>query len=88
MKNRFLRKAEAESKITFDNIGDVGKLHPDILSQYPIYRIWLKKGTPLNELNYEWTYEDIIKANAVLDMEQCYETVQDMYHIDKVEKVK
>jgi hypothetical protein len=33
-----------------------------------IWRIWHEKGTPLNELRYEWTYEDLLKANAILDM--------------------
>ncbi len=81
-------RAEAESKTVFNDIGDVGKLHPDILAEFPIYRIWLEKGTSLHELSYDWTYEEIIKANAILDMRQCYDTVQDVYHAEKTEKVK
>jgi hypothetical protein len=32
------------------------------------WRIWYEKGTPLHELLNDWTYEDLLKANAVLDM--------------------
>jgi hypothetical protein len=33
-----------------------------------IWRIWQEKGTPLDELRYKWTYEDLLHANAILDM--------------------
>jgi hypothetical protein len=33
-----------------------------------VWRIWYEKGTPLNELLYDWTYPLLLKANAVLDM--------------------
>jgi hypothetical protein len=38
-------------------------------AEYPIWRIWLEKGTPLNELRHSWTYEDLMYANAILDMQ-------------------
>lgn len=42
-------------------------------AEYPIWRVWLRKdGMSLDELRYEWTYEDILKANALLDMEEDY----------------
>jgi hypothetical protein len=36
--------------------------------QYLIWRVWYEKGTPLAELRNKWTYEDLLHANAVLDM--------------------
>jgi len=33
-----------------------------------MWRVWKRTGTPLNEIFYEWTYEQVMKANAVLDM--------------------
>ena len=36
--------------------------------EYLIWRIWGEKGVSLNELRYRWTYEDLLHANAYLDM--------------------
>jgi len=33
-----------------------------------VWRIWEAKGTPLKEIWEEWTYPDLLKANAILDM--------------------
>jgi len=38
-----------------------------------LWRVWLEKGVPLNELKYEWTYPDLLEANAVLDMYSSHE---------------
>ena len=40
-----------------------------------IWRIWLEKGTPLNEMKNEWTYVDLLKANALLDMMEDHRAV-------------
>jgi hypothetical protein len=39
-----------------------------------LWRVWSKKGTPLQELREEWTYPDLLKANAILEMEDAFET--------------
>jgi hypothetical protein len=44
-----------------------------------VWRIWHEKGTPLKELLYEWTYEDLLKANAVLDMYNAMETAMNYF---------
>jgi hypothetical protein len=49
-------------------IGDVGKLDQEIEEEFLVWRIWYEKGTPPHELRNEWTYEDLLKANSVLDM--------------------
>jgi hypothetical protein len=41
-----------------------------------IWRVWHDKGTPLNELRYEWTYPDLLKANAILDMYGAMDTAR------------
>jgi len=42
-----------------------------------IWRIWQEKGTPLDELRYKWTYEDLLHATAVLDMDSDMRTALD-----------
>lgn len=37
---------------------------------FPIFRIWKETHTSLNEVMYEWTYEQVMQANAFLDMFQ------------------
>ncbi len=44
-----------------------------ILEEYLIWRIWMTKGTPLSELRWQWTYPDILKANAILDYQEAYD---------------
>jgi hypothetical protein len=44
-----------------------------------LWRIWYEKGTPLNELRYEWTYEDLLKANAILDMYVAIDTARNYF---------
>jgi hypothetical protein len=50
-----------------------------LLIEYPLWRIWTKKGTPLNELKYQWTYPDILKALAIMDMEDDYDCAIEGY---------
>lgn len=39
--------------------------------------MWREKGVPLDELRYRWTYEDLLHANAVLDMDADIEAAVD-----------
>lgn len=39
--------------------------------------MWQKKCVPLDELRYKWTYEDLLHANAVLDMDEDIEAAVD-----------
>ena len=39
--------------------------------------MWQKKQVPLDELRNRWTYEDLLHANAVLDMEEDTEAAVD-----------
>lgn len=48
-------------------LGAIGKLHKDIEDEYLIWRIWKAKNISLSELKYEWSYVDLLKANAILD---------------------
>ena len=53
--------------------------------EFPLWRIWLKKSIPLNELRNEWTYPDILKANALLDMQEAYEMGLNQVSMEEVE---
>jgi len=33
----------------------------------------LKQGTPLDEIRERWTRQDVMKANAILDMQDDFE---------------
>jgi hypothetical protein len=55
----------------------VGELAPEIEEEYLIWRIWSSKKVPLQELRQEWTYKDLLKANAILDYEETYELAAD-----------
>jgi hypothetical protein len=44
-----------------------------------MWRVWNEKGVPLHELKYEWTYRELLEANAVLDMYQSFEIANDAY---------
>lgn len=47
--------------------------------EFPIWRIWMEKKVSLYELKYNWTYEDILKANALLDMKDEIGLAMDMW---------
>ncbi|MDR2952564.1 MAG: hypothetical protein LBU82_04895 [Treponema sp.] len=51
-----------------------------------VWRVWYEKGTPLDEILYRWTYPDLLKANAVLDMYQAYKIADDAYMEEKLKK--
>jgi hypothetical protein len=38
-----------------------------------IWRLWKEQNVPLHELKHQWTYEELVQANAVLDMHQSIE---------------
>ena len=66
--------AKAKTKARLKKIGKVGELSDELEVELPIWRIWKETGTNLNELKYEWTYSDIKKASAILDMYDDYGT--------------
>ena len=68
---------EANYQSRLDEIGSVGKLAPEIEEEFLLWRIWQKKGVPLDELRNKWTYEDLLHANAVLDMDEDIEAAVD-----------
>lgn len=45
--------------------------------------MWFEKGIPLKELREEWTYDDVMRAVAILDMYSAIDTARDAY--DKAE---
>lgn len=42
----------------------------------PIWQVAFHKKISLNEIRYNWTYADLLKAQAIIQMEQDYEMVQ------------
>ena len=75
--NKYLRSGKRRSKSRLDEIGSVGTLAPEIEDEFLIWRVWQKKGVPLDELRNRWTYEDLLHANAVLDMDEDIEAAVD-----------
>jgi hypothetical protein len=55
-------------------LGEIGKLSEEMETEYILWRIWKKTSIPIDELRYKWTYSDILKANALLDMDNDYES--------------
>lgn len=49
-------------------MGVVGKLSPSLEEIFPIWRIWKETNTPLKDIMEHWTYEEVMQANAILDM--------------------
>jgi hypothetical protein len=41
--------------------------------EWMIWRIWLTKKVPLNELKWEWSYPDLLKANSILDYQETWD---------------
>lgn len=50
--------------------------------------MWYEKNVPIRELQEEWTYDDVIRANAVLDMYSAVETAREAYDKAELEKIK
>jgi ABC-type uncharacterized transport system substrate-binding protein len=48
-----------------------------------MWRLWYEKNIPLHELQEEWTYDEIMRASAVLDMYSAVDTAREAY--DKAE---
>jgi hypothetical protein len=40
----------------------------------------------LHELRHEWTYEDLLKATAILDMENAVSITRDWLDVQKMKK--
>jgi len=50
--------------------------------------LWYEKNVPLRELQEEWTYDDVMRANAVLDMYSAVETARESFDKAELEKIK
>lgn len=42
-----------------------------------LWRMWKEGNVPLHELMNRWTYEELVKGNAVLDMYQSIDIAYD-----------
>jgi hypothetical protein len=51
-----------------------------------IWRLWKEAGVPLRELREYYTYEDVLKANAVLDMYADTDAALSQYYKPKEKK--
>jgi hypothetical protein len=81
--NPHLRNGRRDTADRIRDIGDIGKLGQDIEDEFPIWRIWHEKNIPLRELQEEWTYDEIMRASAVLDMYSAVDIAREAY--DKAE---
>lgn len=77
--NPHLRRGRDDTADRIRKLGDIGKLGQEIEDEYPIWRIWYEKGVPLRELQEDWTYDDVMRATAVLDMYSAIETTREAY---------
>lgn len=50
--------------------------------------MWYEKNIPLREIQETWTYEDVMKANAVLDMYSAVETAREAFDKAELEKIQ
>lgn len=64
----------------YDKVGEIGTLSEEIIGEYMIWRIWIEKGTPLDELKNKWTYPDLLKANDLLNMQSDYSNAITAYY--------
>lgn len=53
--------------------------------EYPLWRIWIETGISVQEIMYEWTLTDVLKANAMLDMKESYKNAIQSYYKVKEE---
>jgi len=60
-------------------VGEVGVLSKNIKEEFPIWRVWLNTNEPLNEIRFNWTFIDVMKANALLDMQDDMKGAVDAY---------
>ena len=51
----------------------MGELSPEMDVEAPIWRVWDAAGVSLRELQLDWSYVDIMKASAFLDLKEAYE---------------
>lgn len=60
----------------------------DIKDEFLLWHIWKRSGVNLNELKNEWTYVDLLKAKAVLDMYDDYDAAYSEHDTMKIEGKK
>ena len=61
--------------------GEIGDLSEDILLDYPAIRIWLAGKGDLHTILHEWTFHDVMKANAVLDWQDAQQQAVEGHEI-------
>jgi hypothetical protein len=50
--------------------------------------VWYETKAPLREIQERWAYEDVMKANAVLDMYSAVETAREAFDKLELEKIE
>ena len=65
----------------------MGTLNAELELEMPLWRIWLETGTDI-ELIRKWTYPDVLKALAVLDMRDEYRMAMDRLQYEDTEKAR
>jgi len=50
--------------------------------------LWYEKNVPLREIQEEWTYDDVMRANAVLDMYSAVETAREAFDKAELERIQ
>jgi len=63
-------------------------LSNDVLLEFPIWRIWLNGKDSLQEIRDKWNYNDVMIANALLDMQSDQKDAIDGYYDKKTKKGK
>lgn len=46
---------------------------------WPIWRLWNDKGIDLHKLKWEWTWVEVMEANAILDQQVDQKAAVDAY---------
>jgi hypothetical protein len=73
-KNNYVENVRRKRQQELEKIGEVGTLSEELEDEWLLWRIWLTGLASLRELKEDWTYVELLKGNAVLDMRDAYET--------------
>ena len=69
-RNIYQQRANKKYQKFSQKLGKVGTLSEEMEIEYPIWRIWSKGRDSFKEIAENWTLSEVIKANALLDMEE------------------
>ena len=53
-----------------NEIDSIGTLDSELQEEWAVWRLVTERVATLKEINEHYTYTDILKANAILDMQQ------------------